>query len=83
MTRGKTEEAYFALVMAIHPILDSTSPSHEGFQEWSGLFPVIDGTTKKAYIHGSRETVDVFNSNPEYSRRAVDSIRRLCDEANR
>ncbi len=34
MSEGKTDDAYFALGMAMHPIMDSTSPSHKGFQEW-------------------------------------------------
>jgi RHS repeat-associated protein len=33
---GQIEKAYFELGMALHPIMDSTSPSHQGFQEWSG-----------------------------------------------
>lgn len=78
-----SDKAYEALGMAMHPLMDATSPSHEGFQGWAGMFPVIDGTTMKAYIHGSRETEDVFNSNLEYSRRAVDAIRMLYDAANR
>ena len=27
----------FALGEALHPIMDSTSPTHEGFQEWKGI----------------------------------------------
>jgi len=33
---GETEKAYFQLGMALHPVMDSTSPSHEGFQVWDG-----------------------------------------------
>jgi hypothetical protein len=62
--------------------MDATSPNHEGVQEWSGIFPVIDGTTKKAYIHGRGETEAVFNSNLGYSYTAVDSIKKLYNEAN-
>ena len=82
MSQGKTDAAYEALGMGIHPLMDATSPSHEGYQEWSGVFPVIDGTTKKAYIHGRGETEAVFNSNPGYSSRAVDAVRKVYDEAN-
>jgi RHS repeat-associated protein len=32
------EKAYFELGMALHPIMDSTAPPHEGFQVWEGLF---------------------------------------------
>ena len=33
---GKTEDAFFHFGAALHAIQDSTSPSHAGFQEWSG-----------------------------------------------
>jgi hypothetical protein len=82
MKEGKTDEAYFALGMAMHPLMDATSPAHEGMQEWSGVWPVIPNTIQ-AIIHGRRETEDVFNSNPNYSREAVELIRKLYDEANR
>lgn len=83
MSQGKTDAAYEALGMAMHPLMDSTSPSHEGYQEWAGKFPVIDGTTKNAIIHWYQETERVFNMNPEYSKGAVDAIRKLYNEANR
>lgn len=53
MKQGKTDEAYFALGMAMHPLMDATSPGHEGMQEWKGL----DGPIKlgKAGIHFLRE----------------------------
>jgi len=82
MSQGKADQAYEALGMAMHPLMDATSPSHEGYQEWAGMKPVIPNTFN-AIGHGTRETEDVFNSNPNYSTRAVDSIRRLYDEANR
>ena len=34
---GQFEKAYFELGMALHPIMDSTSPFHEGFQVWEGI----------------------------------------------
>lgn len=83
MSQRKTDAAYKALGMAMHPLMDATSPSHEGMQGWAGNTPIIDGTTIKAIEHGYLETEKVFNSNLEYSRRAVDSIKKLFDEANR
>jgi RHS repeat-associated protein len=41
MNEGKTEKAYEALGMAMHPLMDATSPSHEGMQEWK-LIPLIN-----------------------------------------
>ena len=32
---------WFLLGMALHPVMDSTSPAHEGFQKWGGV--VKDG----------------------------------------
>ncbi|MBI1811917.1 MAG: hypothetical protein HYR78_08340, partial [Nitrospirae bacterium] len=77
MAAGQEGKAYEALGMAMHPLMDATSPSHEGYQEWR-LIPLID-----AAIHKSNETERVFNSNADYSRRSVDAIRNIYDEANR
>jgi len=82
MSQGNTDAAYEALGMAMHPIMDATSPSHEGMQEWAGYLPVIPNTIN-ASQHGWRERQDVFNSNPEYSRRSVDLLRKFYDEANK
>lgn len=35
-SRGKMNEALFFFAIALHTIQDSTSPSHSGFQEWTG-----------------------------------------------
>ena len=81
MSQGRTGEAYFRLGEAMHPIMDSTSPSHRGFQEWND--PLSSPRHLwNAYEHQSRETVDVFNSNSRFMNRSVDSIRRLYDRAN-
>ena len=37
MSKGKKYEAYFALGMAMHALMDSTSPIHEGFQMWGNM----------------------------------------------
>ncbi|MDD5206765.1 MAG: hypothetical protein PHS17_15175 [Desulfobacterales bacterium] len=37
LARGNLGEVYFALGMALHPVMDSTSPTHEGFQWWDNL----------------------------------------------
>jgi RHS repeat-associated protein len=42
LSQGKTDGAYEALGMAMHPIMDSTSPVHEEFKEWKGLKDPID-----------------------------------------
>lgn len=47
------DEALFALGEALHPIMDSTSPSHRGFQEWEG----VDSIPRilKAFWHFTHE----------------------------
>jgi len=77
MAAGQTDKAYEALGMGMHPLMDNTSPSHVGFQEWH-LIPLID-----AGIHKRRETEGVFNSNADYSKRSVDAIRNLYNEATK
>jgi RHS repeat-associated protein len=82
MSKGKPDKAYEALGMAMHPLMDATSPSHESFQEWAGVLPVIPNTFK-AIKHGVGEKEKVFNSSPDFSRRSVDALRKLYDEAIR
>lgn len=47
------DEALSALGEALHPIMDSTSPSHRGFQEWEG----VDSIPRilKAFWHFAHE----------------------------
>jgi RHS repeat-associated protein len=35
--RAGTAHHWFYLGMALHPVMDSTSPAHEGFQMWRGV----------------------------------------------
>lgn len=49
---GNFEKAYFILGMALHPIMDSTSPSHEGFQIWDSSKGFIN---QNALFHWAKE----------------------------
>lgn len=79
MAEGKSDEAYFALGMAMHPIMDSTSPSHEGMQEWKNPWT----HPAEALEHTEAERVKVFNATPEYMKSTVDLLRRFYNDANR
>lgn len=79
---GQTDKAYEALGMAMHPLMDNTSPSHEGFQEWSGMLPVIPNAFK-AISHGNAESEKIFNSNTDFSTKSVNSLRNLYDQTNK
>lgn len=35
MKAGMQKEAFYQLGMALHPVMDSTSPAHQGYQYWS------------------------------------------------
>ena len=35
--KGNLYDAFFELGIALHPVMDSTSPTHRGFQIWNGL----------------------------------------------
>ena len=74
MSQGKKEEAYSRLGEAMHPIMDSTSPSHEGFQVWRGL----NGSRNagEAIIHGVKESV-ISN---ERLNRATNLIREFYEK---
>ncbi len=74
MSQGKTEEAYFRLGEAMHPIMDSTSPSHEGFQVWRGLGGPRE--LGEGVIHGGKEQV-ISN---ERLNRATNLIREFYDK---
>ncbi|MFN7476162.1 MAG: RHS repeat-associated core domain-containing protein [Burkholderiales bacterium] len=62
--------AYFLLGMALHPIMDSTSPVHRGFQRWH---------TSAAIDHGpspySKEGVEVARQT-QYRMETLDLMRR-------
>jgi hypothetical protein len=78
LSQDRTGAAYFALGEAMHPLMDSTSPSHEGFQQWKS--PEKDPLS--ALEHVSRERSTVFNSNPEYLRGSGNMLRRFYDKVN-
>jgi RHS repeat-associated protein len=40
LKNGRFENAFFELGMALHPIMDSTAPPHQGFQEWGDLIHI-------------------------------------------
>lgn len=71
---GKTEEANVAQGMALHPIMDSTSPSHEGFQEWEGVLFHVPSATRHVYRERNidsktkQRTVDIIK---DYARRRL------------
>jgi RHS repeat-associated protein len=66
--RGNLEEAYFALGEALHPVMDSTSPTHEGFQWWDYLRRMPENyicyhwLTEQWYLNSEiSRTVDYMN----------------------
>jgi RHS repeat-associated protein len=79
MAEGKTDEAYFALGMAMHPLMDATSPAHEGMQEWKGLKGPIK--LLKASYHFARESELFFTQ--EDLIRTVNRLREFYDLINK
>jgi hypothetical protein len=68
LANGQSEAAYFALGMALHPIMDSTSPSHSGFQGWEGFwdtpgYKFVTHWTAERGINSSQvqQTVNLIN----------------------
>jgi RHS repeat-associated protein len=47
---------WFYLGMALHPVMDSTSPAHEGFQKWHGI---MEDGSKHGPWPSSMETISV------------------------
>jgi RHS repeat-associated protein len=79
MAEGKSNDAYFALGEAFHPLMDSTSPAHEGYQLWQSIW----AHPMDAVGHASNETMEIFNHNIKYQDSAAELIQRLYDKANR
>jgi len=77
MAEGKTDEAYFALGMAMHPLMDATSPAHEGMQEWSGYLGY--SKFKKALEH-MRQEKDISQ---ERFNTTVEKLRDFYTEINK
>jgi RHS repeat-associated protein len=68
---GRFEDAYYELGMALHSIMDSTSPSHEGFQIWdSVLATIIRGGALSYKLHMNAES----SITPTQMKRTVDLI---------
>jgi RHS repeat-associated protein len=55
---GGTRNAYFNLGMAMHAIMDSTSPAHSGFQKWDSSQIHRHGSKKFPWARDSEEDVD-------------------------
>lgn len=70
------KKAYFALGEAMHPLMDSSSPSHERTREWKGL----NGSVKlgEGIVHGvieSRISSDRMNRSVEMLRQFYDTFK--------
>jgi RHS repeat-associated protein len=63
---------WFYLGMALHPVMDSTSPAHEGFQQWNGV--MADGS-KHGPWPSSQENISVARQ-PGHTQRTTDAMRR-------
>jgi RHS repeat-associated protein len=69
--RGNLSDAGYFLGLALHPIMDSTSPSHRGFQEWS--FSQIQK-------HGDfSESLESIEMAPAYRDETVKLMKELFD----
>ncbi len=69
---GNHEKAYFLLGMALHPIMDSTSPSHEGFQVWDGSKGIF---SPAGLLHGAQEMLIT----PERFQRTLELMRETLN----
>jgi RHS repeat-associated protein len=64
---------WFLLGMALHPVMDSTSPAHEGFQKWHGI--VADGN-KHGDSPGTLEGISTAKK-PANKQRTVDKMKAV------
>ncbi|MFA5073124.1 MAG: RHS repeat-associated core domain-containing protein [Nitrospirota bacterium] len=70
LAEGNEYDAYFALGMAFHPFMDSTSPSHAGMQVWTGKWDL------DAFNHIKKESITKLVSDQKYMREAVELMRK-------
>jgi hypothetical protein len=63
---------WFYLGMALHPIMDSTSPAHAGFQKWNGV--MADGS-KHGPWPSSLENLSVAQ-HPQYTQATVAALNK-------
>jgi len=68
------DAAFFSLGEALHPIMDSTSPMHQGWQVWD---PYSTQGMKHGNAHGSHEGVKDLT--PELLNRTVDLINKALN----
>jgi len=65
--------AHRALGMALHPIMDSTSPSHEGWQTWEPTAHPLDSISG----HGNRSPEDLKHLTSARLNMALAKMRRV------
>ena len=65
------DSAYFSLGEALHPIMDSTTPMHQGWQVWN---PYSTQGVKHGNAHGSKEGVKDLT--PELLHKNIDLIHK-------
>jgi RHS repeat-associated protein len=70
--RAGTGHYWFYLGMGLHPVMDSTSPAHEGFQPWRGV-------RRDAHKHGSSPMSMETKAIAMQSRHAQRTIQRMRD----
>lgn len=75
---GDRAGALNVLGEGMHALMDSTSPAHEGFQEWAGLGGPLGGAVNKAKAaaHASQESWPMG----EPRTRAIDRIREYYEQ---
>ena len=85
MSRGKKYEAYFALGMAMHALMDSTALGHEGFMPWGKncwLMPDSSGGKMtdiviNVAVHAIKE---IAGANKENVNQAISKIQQLMEK---
>jgi len=69
-------KAYFYLGMAMHAVMDSTSPAHRGFQYWGGIgHSIVHGYGQR---HGPLPTsIEDMRDAPAYRNETVNLMKNV------
>jgi hypothetical protein len=74
--------AYYALGKALHPIMDSTSPEHRGWQQWDPHISDLWHTDSQPWHHGNHSPEDLAHLTPELKRQTVEKMLSTVTSGN-
>ena len=82
LKQGKNEDAYFELGMALHPVMDSTSPTHTGFQVWGSIWDMSGYELIKHRLGENKFSENQIKESVDLINNTMESYKINCYEKN-